>query len=167
MTTGDFNRLSEAAARQELMRCCGSAAWAKAMAAARPFADRAQALAAAAVYWSELAKEDHFEAFHHHPRIGEKQLREKFGATAQWAGQEQAGVRVATEDLLSALTEGNREYERRFGHIFLVCAAGKTAAEMLDLLRRRLSNEPAAEFDVACGEQAKITRLRLEKLLDA
>ena len=79
-------------------------------------------LGAADRLWAGLGKGDRLEAFDHHPRIGEKQLREKFGATAQWAGQEQAGVKTATNDMLTALEVGNREYERKFGHIFLVCA---------------------------------------------
>ena len=166
MTVAELDRLPEPEAKAELMKCCGSSAWAEAMAAGRPYGTRAAVLGAADRLWAGLGKRDRLEAFDHHPRIGEKQLREKFGATAQWAGQEQSGVKTATEDVLAALEKGNRDYEKRFGHIFLVCATGKTAHEMLAILERRLANPPDAEFDEACAEQGKITRLRLEKLIE-
>lgn len=165
MTLDELNRLPEADAKAELLRCCGSSAWAAAMASGRPYPDRGALLAAADRNWSALGKTDRLEAFDRHPRIGERQLRERFGSTAQWASSEQAGVKTAGEDVLGALAKGNRDYEARFGHVFLVCATGKSAPEMLEILKSRLSNEPEAEFAVACGEQAKITRLRLEKLL--
>ena len=165
MTLDELARLPESEARAEFMKCCGSTVWAKAMAAGRPFAGREALLSAADRHWAALGKKDRLEAFDHHPRIGERQLREKFGATAKWAGQEQAGVSTAAEDVLSALERGNRDYEKRFGHIFLVCATGKTAREMLAILNNRMTNAPDAEFEVACGEQSKITRIRLEKLL--
>lgn len=165
MTAEELDRLPEAEARTELMKCCGSTEWAKAMAAGRPYGDARALFSAADRAWAALGKKDRLEAFDHHPRIGEKRLREKFGSAARWAGQEQAGVKLAAEDILTALAQGNREYERRFGHIFLVCATGKTAPELLAILTRRLANAPDAEFDEACREQAKITRIRLEKLL--
>jgi 2-oxo-4-hydroxy-4-carboxy-5-ureidoimidazoline decarboxylase len=102
----------------------------------------------------------------HHPRIGDvSKLREKYKATATWSSQEQRGVQEASEEVLQGLADGNREYEARFGFIFLVCATGKSAGEMLALLRERMNNEPEAELRIAAGEQAKITRIRLEKLL--
>lgn len=162
---GQLNALDAAAARAELMRCCGSAAWAAAMAAGRPYPDRAAVLAAADRHWDALPKAGRLEAFSHHPRIGERQLRQRFAASAAWASQEQAGAAAATDEVIAALAEGNRAYEARFGHVFLVCATGKSAPEMLGILRARLPNGPDAEFAVACAEQAKITRLRLEKLL--
>ncbi|MBI4347337.1 MAG: 2-oxo-4-hydroxy-4-carboxy-5-ureidoimidazoline decarboxylase [Elusimicrobia bacterium] len=165
MTLDELNRLPEAEALDAFRNCCGSSRWAREMVFGRPYAAREALLDAADQRWAALSKPDRLEAFDHHPRIGERQLREKFGATAAWAGQEQSGVKTATEDVLAALAQGNRDYERRFGHIFLVCATGKGAAELLAILRRRMANEPEAEFAEACGEQAKITRLRLEKLL--
>ncbi len=109
---------------------------------------------------------DWLEAFAAHPRIGDVDaLRAKFAATAAWASGEQAGVAGASESTLRALAEGNRDYEAKFGHIFIVCATGKTADEMLGLLRERLANEPDAELAVAAAEQAKITAIRLRKLL--
>ena len=165
MNIAAFNALCDADARAALLRCCGSRRWADAMLARRPFASMADLLAAADAVWAGLDRADWLEAFAAHPRIGDLGgLRKKFAATAHWSAGEQAGVAGAGEDVLRELAEGNRRYEERFGHIFIVCATGKTAAEMLRLLRARLPNEPAAELAVAAAEQAKITRLRLEKL---
>ena len=165
MNIAAFNALCDADARAALLSCCGSRRWADAMLARRPFASMADLLAAADAVWAGLDRADWLEAFAAHPRIGDLGgLRKKFAATAHWSAGEQAGVAGAGEDVLRELAEGNRRYEERFGHIFIVCATGKTAAEMLRLLRARLPNEPAAELAVAAAEQAKITRLRLEKL---
>jgi 2-oxo-4-hydroxy-4-carboxy-5-ureidoimidazoline decarboxylase len=132
----------------------------------RPFADAKALLASADEVWASLGPVDWKEAYAHHPRIGDKQaLRERFAATRQWAAGEQAGVSGASESVLDALAEGNRDYESRFGHIFIVCATGKSAEEMLALLRARLGNDPKTEERIAAAEQAKITRIRLEKLL--
>jgi len=115
--------------------------------------------------WGGLGREDWLEAFAHHPEIGDvDRLRERFGAGAAFSEGEQAGVEGAGEEVLRRLAAGNRAYREKFGHVFLVCATGKTAAQMLELLEARLPAEPAAELEVAAGEQAKITRLRLEKL---
>ncbi len=133
--------------------------------AGRPYADRTALHAAAERCWGALSPAGWREAFAHHPRIGEA-AGPRGSATAAWAGAEQAGATGADAATLAALAEGNRAYEARFGHVFLVCATGRGAAEMLALLRARLANEPAAELRVAAAEQAKITRLRLEKLLE-
>jgi 2-oxo-4-hydroxy-4-carboxy-5-ureidoimidazoline decarboxylase len=163
-----LNEMSAEAAQAELLRCCGSSRWAEALAAARPFADAAALYAAAESVWWELSPGDWREAFAHHPKIGDREaLRARFASTAAWAAKEQAGALAAAEDVLDALAEGNRAYEERFGYIFIVCATGKTAAEMLALLRERLPNDPAKELLLAAGEQAKITRLRLARLLEA
>ena len=107
------------------------------------------------------------EAFAHHPRIGDMaSLRARFASTAGWAADEQRGAAQATEETLAALARGNRVYEERFGCIFIVCATGKSAAEMLALLEARLGNDPEHEMRMAADEQMKITRLRLEKLLE-
>src|SRR5262249_25549324 len=109
---------------------------------------------------------DVLEAFEHHPRIGADlaALREKFGSTATLAASEQASVARASEATLVALRDANVRYEAKFGHIFIVCATGKSADERLAILRSRLDNDPETELRIAAGEQAKITRLRLEKL---
>lgn len=161
-----LNTLLAVDARAELLRCCGSSRWADGMVRARPFRDAEHLFAEAAWLWAQTGPEDWHEAFKHHPRIGDvSQLRAKFAATATWSSQEQGGVTGADEAVLRGLAEGNTEYERRFGFIFLVCATGKSAAEMLALLRARLDNPPDEELRIAAGEQAKITRIRLEKLL--
>ena len=150
----------------ELLRCCGASRWADAMTARRPFRDRESLLAAADEIWWGVEESDWREAFAHHPKIGDADgLRARFASTRQWAAAEQGGVRGASEDLLEALAAGNRAYEDRFGFIFIVCASGKTADEMLALLRARLPNDPRDEIRIAAGEQARITRVRLEKLL--
>lgn len=160
-----FNALPQEAAREALTRCCGSHAWVEAMISRRPFATETALLAAAEDIWSRLSRNDWLEAFAAHPRIGDLDaLRKKFASTAEWCNREQAGVAHAEERVLQELTEANRLYEMRFGYIFIICATGKTASEMLAILKSRLDNEPELELGFAAAEQAKITRLRLEKL---
>jgi OHCU decarboxylase len=159
------NSWSEAEARAAFLRCCGATRWAEQMAARRPFVGEAELLAAAGQVWQALAPEDWREAFAAHPRIGDlESLRTKFASTATWSAGEQAGVADAAEDTLLALAEGNRAYEAKFGHRFIVCATGKTAGEMLALLQRRLDNGSEEELRTAAAEQEKITRLRLQRL---
>ena len=166
MTLSDLNALPESAAADELGRCCGATRWVARMVAGRPYADATDLQDVARSVWRELSSEDWLEAFTHHPRIGDVDgLRKKFASTAKWAAGEQSGAGDAAEAVLTALATGNRDYEARFGHIFIVCATGKTAAEMLALLRARIGNAPDTELRIAAGEQEKITTLRLEKLL--
>jgi allantoinase len=154
-------------ARSELLRCCGAVRWAEQMAGLRPFADVGQLLDAAELVWRGLTPSDRLEAFAAHPKIGDVDaLRAKFASTASWTSREQAGVAGASDTILRALAEGNRAYEARFGHIFIVCATGKTAVEMLGLLRGRIGNDPETEFSIASDEQARITRLRLRNLCE-
>jgi 2-oxo-4-hydroxy-4-carboxy-5-ureidoimidazoline decarboxylase len=113
-----------------------------------------------------MRREDWLEAFAGHPRIGDlESLRSRFGSTAHLAAGEQAGARAASDKVLRALAQGNEEYESRFGHIFIVCATGKSADEMLAILQQRLGNAPAVELEIAAGEQRKITRLRLARMV--
>lgn len=159
------NSMPESEARSAFLRCCGSTRWADAMTAHRPFADEAELLAVADVVWESLDRADFLEAFAAHPRIGDvESLRKKFATTAAWCAGEQAGAIGAAEDVIQGLAEGNRDYEAKFGHIFIVCATGKSASEMLAILQSRLSNDPDTELRIVAAEQAKITRLRLEKL---
>ena len=115
-----------------------------------------------------MERQDILEAFSHHPKIGSnlQSLREKFPQTHQWSGQEQAAVNQAAEATLHALADGNRLYEERFGYIFIVCATGKTAEEMLALLQARIHNAPEVELPIAAAEQGKITVIRLNKILE-
>lgn len=171
MTLAELNALGEDAATRELLRCCGSTRWARDMAAARPFADMASLSAAADTISAALDRSDWLEAFAAHPRIGAG-LPADLSAVAPraeaeaWAAAEQSGVASSSSDLLARLEEANREYEARFGFIFIVCATGKSADEMLGLLQRRLDNDAHIELRVAADEQRKITRLRLAKLLE-
>ena len=161
-----LNSLDETAASEALSRCCGATRWVSAMVAARPFSSRTHLLGVAEEIWWRLEGKDWQEAFSHHPKIGAdvERLREKFAATAAWSEGEQAGVGVASDETLNKLARGNTDYESRYGWIFIVCASGKSADEMLALLGERMENDPVDEQRVAAGEQAKITRLRLEKL---
>lgn len=152
-----LNALTAEEAEAVLKACCGSAEWARRMAARRPFGSDGAALDAADRVWKSLFPVDWLEAFHAHPRIGDPSARGEEAA-------EQARARNASESIRNALGEANRAYEERFGHIFIVSAAGKSAEEMLDLCRCRLDNDPDAELAVSAEEQRKITRLRMEKL---
>lgn len=162
-----LNAWVAAEAESELLKCCGSTRWARALAAQRPFGDLPELLTAADTIWWSLDERDWLEAFGAHPKIGgrEKAAREQQAQAAGWSEQEQAGARDAAQGTLDELAEANRVYEERFGYIFIVCATGKTAAEMLALLHARLSNEASHELRNAAEEQRKITRLRVEKLL--
>lgn len=160
-----LNGLETSALHALLKRCCGSVQWVEQMLVRRPFAAWPQVQQAADDTWGRLSPADWREAFAHHPRIGDlDSLRAKFAQTRAWAAGEQAGVQKASEAVLQGLVQGNREYEARFGYIFIVCATGKSAGEMLALLQQRLSNEPAAELHIAAEEQRRIMQLRLEKL---
>jgi OHCU decarboxylase len=148
-----------------LVSCCGSSAWVAGMTARRPFRTLDAMLHEADELWWSLAPDDWREAFDHHPRIGEQSAAVAQSEHARdWSAGEQRGVASAGMDVREALAEGNREYERKFGHIYLVCATGKSAGEMLALLRDRLKNDASTELRVAAAEQAKITRLRLQKM---
>jgi len=162
----ELNTLSSAEAALALRRCCGAARWVERMLALRPYASAEDLLEKAEQAAARLKREDWLEAFTHHPRIGDMdRLRERFGSTAAWSSGEQSGVNAAAEQTLLALKEGNDAYFEKFGYIFIVCATGKTAGEMLTLLQARLPNSPDAELPLAAAEQRKITRIRLEKLL--
>jgi len=162
----ELNGLSLAAATEALTRCCGSQRWVTGMLERRPFASRAAVFAAASEVWAELGPEDYREAFAHHPEIGENidALRQKFAATADFARSEQSGALGASEATLHALRQGNQAYRARFGYSFIVCATGKSAEEMRQLLEARLASSAEQELAIAAAEQAKITRLRLEKI---
>ncbi|HEV2734263.1 MAG TPA: 2-oxo-4-hydroxy-4-carboxy-5-ureidoimidazoline decarboxylase [Longimicrobiaceae bacterium] len=161
-----LNSLPPADAERELLACCGSRRWAGRVAGARPFPDAAALLDRADAVWGELDEADWREAFRGHPRIGEREAEAgQSGRERAWSAGEQAGMDAAAGATRRALAEGNRAYEERFGFIYIVCATGRTADELLALLRDRLANDPAAEVRVAAEEQRRITRLRLEKLL--
>lgn len=155
-----LNALPEADARRALLSCCASERWADGMLAQRPFADDGSVFARARAVWEGLSREDWLEAFAAHPRIGERQR-----AVGERERREQAGVDSATAGTRRALDEANRAYEAKFGHVFLICAAGKSADEMLAAARARLRNDPETELRIGAEQQALITGLRLRKLV--
>lgn len=161
-----LNELVSTAAATELRRACGAERWVARMNELRPFPSTGALLDSAEREWQRLGRADYLEAFTHHPQIGEdlEALRSRFSGPLDAAAREQAGVANASERVLLALRDGNRAYRERFGYIFIVCATGKTAEEMLQLLGARLSTDPDEELATAAGEQAKITRLRLLEL---
>ena len=158
-----FDLASLAEARTRLTRACGSTRWVERMLARRPFGSRAALLTAARDEWCRLDASDWREAFSTHPTIGDRApLQARVAATHDLSEKEQAGVSGAAPAVLDALADGNRAYEEKFGHIFIVCATGKSAEEMLALLRVRLSHDPEIELRIAAEEQARITAIRLE-----
>jgi 2-oxo-4-hydroxy-4-carboxy-5-ureidoimidazoline decarboxylase len=163
-----FQRIDDAPvsdARGLLLSCCGSTRWAERMLSLRPFGATERMLSAARREWFALTPADWTEAFSHHPKIGDREsLRARFPATHHLSEREQAGASGASDETIEALAQGNAAYEKRFGYIFIVCATGKSAAEMLDLLTARLRNDPAVEVSIAAEELAKITELRLKRL---
>jgi 2-oxo-4-hydroxy-4-carboxy-5-ureidoimidazoline decarboxylase len=159
-----INSLAEPEAKAAFLKCCGAPRWAERMARRRPYRSEPELLESARQIWRTLERADWLQAFDAHPKIGEGDLKGKFAKTAAWSAAEQAGLAGAPDALLQALADGNRAYEARFGYIFIVCASGKTAAEMLALLEQRLKSNPEDELHVAALEQEKITFLRLQKM---
>ena len=160
-----WNSLDAEGAAREILPCCGSRAWVDGMAAQRPFASAQQLLAASDAVWAALDEPAWREAFAAHPRIGQQDAP---GATAQslaWSGEEQCPAAGPDDAARLALAEGNRQYEERFGRIFIVCAAGRSAAEILAILQRRMQNTAAAEMLEAAEQQRQITQLRLRRWL--
>ena len=167
MTLGAINALHDDMAARAFLRCCGSSRWARRMAALRPFASAEAMAATADAAWSGLDRVDWLEAFAAHPRIGQTcagGARRSSGSG--WSDQEQAGVGGAAEQTRRRLADANGDYEARFGYIFVVCAAEKTAEDMLALLEGRLRHDADEELRIAAEEQRKITRLRLRKLVE-
>ena len=161
-----LNSLSPSQAEAEFLKCCGSKNWARQLTSARPFASLDELIAKADLIWWSLDSEDWLEAFHSHPKIGEKKAAAPTVVEAQrWSEDEQSGIRDSAQQTLDALAKLNQTYEEKFGYIFIVCASGKGSEEMLAILRARLENNADAELRVAAAEQAKITHLRLRKLL--
>lgn len=166
--TNKINQLSEEKAFDAFMQCNTSERWCKAMAQARPFATADVLRETADSLWKESSEEDLLQAFDGHPEIGDvSTLREKYRNTEKLAGHEQSGVNTANEETLQSLSKGNKDYKEKFGFIFIVCASGKRADEMLELLLQRLPNSREDELVNAAEEQRKITHLRLNKVLSS
>lgn len=163
----DLNSITDDSAKESMRALCGCETWVEKVCAARPFESEEQLRVKIESVFDELADEDWLAAFTHHPKIGDlDSLKAKYAGNREWSGGEQAGIGQADEATLVALAEGNAEYESRFGYIFIVCASGKSASEMLHLLQQRLDHDPANELKIAAEEQKRITRLRLEKWLE-
>lgn len=163
-----WNSLDPVAAAREALPCCGSQAWAAALAARRPIADEASLIEASSSVWRVLPEQAWREAFDSHPRIGERQPQTH--ATAEsllWSTQEQRASLSADASAGLTLAEANRRYEQKFGRIFIVCAAGKTSAQMLALLEARMKNDSATELLEAAEQQRQITQLRLRRWLES
>ncbi len=156
-----LNALPREAALEEFLSVCSSRRWAEALADSRPFSDQAQLQTTAESVWLSLGREDWLEALKGHPRIGERG-----GASEEHSGQEQAGMQEASDSIRAALAAGNRQYEERFGHVFLISAAGRSPQEILNQLTLRLENSPEKELRMAAQEHRRITRLRLDRLLE-
>jgi OHCU decarboxylase len=162
-----WNQLPVDEAVNEILPCCGSRAWARGMARRRPFQDDASVLAASDETWRSLDEADWMEAFASHPRIGESRAPQSASArSAAWSSQEQSQAAAADDAVRTALAEANREYERRFGRIFIICAAGKQGSEILQILRQRLQNEAQTEIREAAEQQRQISQIRLGKWLE-
>ena len=165
LTLEQLNLLHELQAERRLLACCGSRAWARGVAAGRPFYTFNELLATSDRVWTQLAPDDWREAFARHPRIGDSASSAR-NTAEHWSEREQARARGGSATTLAELAELNAEYEDRFGYVFLICATGKTADEILERARERLSNDPETELRIAAEEQRLITHLRLRKLLD-
>lgn len=167
-TLDRWNQLPAKEAIEEVLSCCGSTAWARELAARRPLRDGTSLLAASDEIWNSIGEQEWVEAFSTHPRIGERKAPAAASAqSASWSAQEQRNVASAGDAVQQELAAANHEYEQRFGRVFIVCATGKGASEILDILRRRLHNDDATELREAAEEQRKITNLRLKKWLEA
>ena len=161
-----LNELSSEEAAELFSKCCGASKWLNQMINSRPFVTNKEIAECSEKIWRTLDEKDWLEAFKQHPKIGDiNSLRKKYSSTKKFAVKEQSGVNDASLEVLEELAKLNNEYEKKFGYIFIVCATGKTAEEMLSIIKERIRNDAKAEIKIAMEEQNKITKLRLEKLL--
>lgn len=168
MTLQELNNKPIYQLKELLSQCCGAKRWVEKMCKIFPVEDDTTLLQQAEIIWYNCDAKDWLEAFTHHPKIGDlESLKKKFASTAAWTSVEQSGVKHATQQVLEALSQANKSYEEKFGYIFIVCASGKSAEEMLNLLSERLHNKPEDEIRIAMHEQNKITKIRIEKLLSS
>ena len=153
-----LNDCAPETASSQFRRCCGSSRWVEQMTKARPFSDIAGLQACADRIWASCSREDWLEAFAAHPKIGDQ-------SGTRWSKQEQSGAAIASPMILAALAKGNQDYQAKFGYTFIVCATGRSAAEMLAVLEQRLGNNDDSEIHNAAEQQRLIMHLRLRKLL--
>ena len=166
LTLAQLDAMPDTEAAYKLAACCGSSKWVAAMVARRPYRTRDELLAVGDDVARSLGPEEWLEAFAYHPRIGErKSAATASSVAAAWSTSEQSASSTASIAVREALALANVEYEKRFGYIFIICANGRTASEILAELRKRIKNDPDAEMGIAASEQQRITRQRLEKLI--
>ncbi len=159
-----WNLLDAAAAEREILPCCGSTAWARELVALRPFVTEDLLAERSDAVWLALPESAWREAFDSHPRIGQQHaVKEATAKSLQWSQQEQQDAASPDDVAKLALEEANRRYEERFGRIFIVCAAGRSAPEILALLELRMANDAAHELNEAAEQQRQITQLRLKR----
>ena len=167
MTLHDFNILPKDQLKEELIKCCASAAWVNRMLDYIPAEDLVELLEDAEMEWWKCSENDWKEAFAAHPKIGDPDsLAKKYSVTAEWAAEEQKNIQAASGETIRALVDANGKYEEKFGYIFIVCATGKSAEEMMGILHSRLQNSPEEEIKIAADEQNQITKIRIQKLLE-
>lgn len=160
-----WNEAEEASALEAMLACCGARRWAETMVALRPFVNVESLGLTADEVWSSMEETDWLQAFSKHPRIGERRPVASPSQSAAWSTQEQSGTARAAGDILEQIARGNADYEQRFGFTYIVCATGKSAAEMLAILERRLGNDRATELREAAEQQRQIMQIRLGKWL--
>lgn len=160
-----FNGTDNDAALASLISCCAAHRWALSVATLRPFKDEETLFTTADSIWNKMQEPDWMEAFHAHPRIGERKPAEASAQSKEWSNQEQAAVHDSHSAILAELAVGNERYEERFGFTYIVCATGKSAEEMLAILQARLKNDRQTELREAAEQQRQITQIRLRKWL--
>ncbi len=166
MSLQALNAASVDEAELMLQQCCTSDTWISRLLKERPFSGDEQLRELANQAWLGLEEQDYLQAFEGHPKIGDvNSLKAKYANTKTLASGEQGRVNDASESIINALAQGNTDYEQKFGFIFIVCATGKSAEEMLALLQARIGNSRSQELINAAEEQRKIFQIRLEKLL--
>lgn len=167
MTIADFDHLATPEKKELLFNCCGSNAWVNEMLTIFPVNDLVDLLEYAEEKWYDCNPAEWLEAFENYPKIGDIHLvKERYSKTSIYIESEQSGVMNTSDNILDQLMKANEEYKDNFGYIFIVFATGKSAEEMLEILKERLENDPRDEIMIAAAEQDKITKLRLKKLFE-
>ena len=160
-----FNGADNDTALASLMSCCASHRWALSVATLRPFKDEETLFTIADFIWNKMQEPDWMEAFRAHPRIGERKPAQASAQSKEWSSQEQAAIHSSHAEILAELASENLRYEKQFGFMYIVCATGKSAEEMLAILQTRLANDRHTELREAAEQQRQITQIRLRKWL--
>jgi len=162
----NWNAMETSSAASALLHCCAAQRWANGVTALRPYTTAEDLFAAADRVWATMQEADWMEAFGAHPRIGERKAPHASAQSKEWSSKEQASVDAAQSQTLSELAASNARYEEFFGFTYVVCATGKTAEEMLEILQQRLKNDRQTELREAAEQQRQITQIRLRKWLE-